>query len=73
MVLFHMGALRFGLSAVKLCQDFPLVTSVSRIFFLEDLLVEHMRAEKKRSVSEFCPKSLRSNGLPPGVPLRTYK
>ena len=73
MLLFHVGALRFGLSTVKLCQDFPLVTSVSRIFFLEDLLVEQMRAEKKRYVSEFCPKSLPSNGLPRGVPSRTYK
>lgn len=62
MLLFHMGALRFGLSTVKLCQDFPLVTSVSRIFFLEDLLVEQMRAEK-RSISEYCPKSLCGNGL----------
>ena len=72
MLLFHMGALRFGLSTVKLCHDFPLVTSVSGTFFLEALLVEQMRAEK-RSISEYCPKSLRSNGLPHAVPSRTYK
>lgn len=70
MVLFHMGALRFGLSAVQALS----CDQCFKNFFLKICLYpEHMRAEKKRSVSEFCPKSLRSNGLPPGVPLRTYK
>lgn len=45
--LSHVGAPGFGLSIVKLWHcAFPLVTSVSKTFFLKDLLVEPIRGEK---------------------------